>query len=335
MAHVFISFSSRDRDEAEQISRFLESRGIKCWLAPHAIPPGSDWPRTLVNAIESCPLLLVVLTRSANDSPHVALEVAHAVSHRRALLVVRTEGVEPTGNVAYFLGLSQRLDAFPPPLSQHLSQVAKGIESLLSSEAHALKSRADSRPPSTQQPEPDLTQESFTDAAIWQRLIRIGHWSFLAETGKIVGQGMFSYLLSSRDFGERPFIISSSLVFQGYEWTGYRASGGFVLGWAHGPRHHSYLHMLLTGERLLFEAIGSRGGDSYSDYAHLEDGVPFVVEDGREYEFQLQVVDTRITAFVDGNFLHTIQLPNKTSGRVGLRPWRAKMEIGHFAVSEQ
>ena len=184
-----------------------------------------------------------------------------------------------------------------------------------------------------------MNQESFTEASGWHQLVRIGRWSFAQETGILMGQGMFSYLLSSEEFGHRPFVISSSITFDGYARHAHRtpdtANAGFVLGWVNGPAHHSYVNVLMNGKRLLFETVGARGGDSYSDYEHLEDGVPFLLQDKREYDFQLQVSGRRVLVFVDGEFIHNYQLTAVPIGRVGLRPWRARMDVRHFAVSEQ
>ncbi len=338
MAHVFISFSSRDREAAESIRAALERNGIQCWMAPYGIQPGVDWPRSLIDAIEASHILLVVLTHSANDSPHVALEVAHAIAHQRLLLVVRTEAIEPTGNIAYFLALSQRMDIFPPPLSQYLNTIADNVKSLLTPEMTS-SPRENSHPLASPVHSACIKQEQFTDATNWQRLIRIGNWSLEATTACITGHGMFSYLLSSDDFGERPFVISASLIFDGYARYARNlldtANAGFVLGWENGPVHIRYIHMLLNGERLLFERIGSRGGDSYTDFEHLENGVPFHIEDGREYNFQLQVSGNRVLVFIDGECLHNYNLPVSLVGRLGIRPWRASVVIRNFTVSEQ
>ena len=42
MAHdVFLSHSARDRSYADAIRAKLESRGIRCWIAPRDIRPGT------------------------------------------------------------------------------------------------------------------------------------------------------------------------------------------------------------------------------------------------------------------------------------------------------
>ena len=44
MAHdVFISHSARDKPYADAMCAKLESRGIRCWIAPRDIRPGMEW----------------------------------------------------------------------------------------------------------------------------------------------------------------------------------------------------------------------------------------------------------------------------------------------------
>jgi hypothetical protein len=46
MAHdVFISYSSKDKPTADAACAILESKGIRCWIAPRDILPSADWAR--------------------------------------------------------------------------------------------------------------------------------------------------------------------------------------------------------------------------------------------------------------------------------------------------
>jgi hypothetical protein len=50
MSHdVFISHSSADKRAADAACALLEARGIKCWIAPRDIRPGSDWGESIIN----------------------------------------------------------------------------------------------------------------------------------------------------------------------------------------------------------------------------------------------------------------------------------------------
>jgi len=42
---VFISFATNDKPFAEVVCAKLESRNIRCWMAPRDVPPGEDFPQ--------------------------------------------------------------------------------------------------------------------------------------------------------------------------------------------------------------------------------------------------------------------------------------------------
>ena len=44
MAHdIFVSYAHQDRTVANAVCATLEAHGIRCWIAPRDILPGSDW----------------------------------------------------------------------------------------------------------------------------------------------------------------------------------------------------------------------------------------------------------------------------------------------------
>src|SRR6516225_8934968 len=87
MAHdVFVSYSAADRAPAFSVVEGLESRGIRCWVAPRDIPPGSEYGEEIVEAIKGSRILVLIFSAQANSSPHVRREVERAVSARRAIL---------------------------------------------------------------------------------------------------------------------------------------------------------------------------------------------------------------------------------------------------------
>ena len=51
LAHdVFISYSSKDKPAADAACAVLESKGIRCWIAPRDIIPGADWGESIIEA---------------------------------------------------------------------------------------------------------------------------------------------------------------------------------------------------------------------------------------------------------------------------------------------
>jgi adenylate cyclase len=132
MAHdVFVSYSAADRAPALSVVEGLESRGLRCWVAPRDIPAGSEYGEEIVGAIKGCRILVLIFSAQANSSPHVRREVERAVSARRAILPFRVEDITPTGAMEYALGNTHWLDAFTRPLDPHIAALASTAERML------------------------------------------------------------------------------------------------------------------------------------------------------------------------------------------------------------
>ena len=56
--HSVISYSSRDREIADMICSHLESRNVRCWMAPRDIPPGADYAEAIVAGIQKQTLVV-------------------------------------------------------------------------------------------------------------------------------------------------------------------------------------------------------------------------------------------------------------------------------------
>ncbi len=128
---IFISHSSKDKGIADAICAGLESRGIRCWIAPRDIPPGSDWPTEIVNAISACKAFVLVFSKNSNDLSQTKRELDCAVKHEKVIVPFRIENIEPDGSMEYYLGRLHWLDALTPPLEDHIEKLAGLFHSIL------------------------------------------------------------------------------------------------------------------------------------------------------------------------------------------------------------
>src|SRR5580765_6794925 len=110
--HVFISHGSEDRDEAADLSAFIEARGIKTWIAPRDVRPGQDYSAQLQHAIEQCAAFVVLVTDKANTSPYVRAETEMAFSTNKPIFPVRQSDIQPAAGLAFFLKIRHWTDAF-------------------------------------------------------------------------------------------------------------------------------------------------------------------------------------------------------------------------------
>ncbi len=132
MAHdVFISYSSKDKPAADATCAVLESKGIRCWMAPRDITPGADWGESIVEAIHASRAMVLVFSSNANLSPQIKREVERSVNKGIPVIPLRIENVMPAKSLEYFLSTPHWLDAFTPPLEHHLNYLADVIRHIL------------------------------------------------------------------------------------------------------------------------------------------------------------------------------------------------------------
>src|ERR1043166_2411080 len=132
MAHdVFVSHSSKDKPTADAVVAMLESKGVRCWVAPRDITPGMDWGEAIVQAVKGARVMVLIFSASANDSPQIKREVERAVNKGIPVIPLRIENVAPTESLEYFISTPHWLDAFTPPLDRHLHYLAQVIRQIL------------------------------------------------------------------------------------------------------------------------------------------------------------------------------------------------------------
>jgi len=135
MAHdVFISYASENKVMADAVCGTLESRSIRCWIAPRDVTPGMTYADTIVEAVTSCQIVVVLLSSESIASAHVATELERALHNGKPILPVRIEDVQPTGSLEYYLAGKHWLDALTPPMEEHMEKVAVAVGRLLGRE---------------------------------------------------------------------------------------------------------------------------------------------------------------------------------------------------------
>jgi TIR domain-containing protein/uncharacterized protein DUF6719 len=109
---VFISYCSTDQNIAETICKALESRGCACWISGRDIRPGHNFQESIVKAIRSAKVMLLVFTSSANNSDEIKKELALAGQHHLTVIPVRVEDVILNDAFAYEFATRQWIDLF-------------------------------------------------------------------------------------------------------------------------------------------------------------------------------------------------------------------------------
>lgn len=128
---VFISYTTQDKPTADAICHTLEAQGVRCWIAPRDIQLGDNYAETIIKAINAAKLMVLVFSGSTNNSRHVGNEVERAFNRGVPMIPFRIEDTVATGALEYVLRMPHWLDAFSPPLQQHLNSLGEFVLGLL------------------------------------------------------------------------------------------------------------------------------------------------------------------------------------------------------------
>jgi TolB-like protein/Flp pilus assembly protein TadD len=127
---VFVSYASQDAAVANSIVESLESRGLKCWLAPRDVKPGAQYADAIVRAINDARAIVLILSASATVSSHVGREIERAASKRKPIIPFRLDGATLNPELEYFLSNSQWIDVpklgMPAALARLIEAVGQG-----------------------------------------------------------------------------------------------------------------------------------------------------------------------------------------------------------------
>src|SRR5215471_20511052 len=134
---VFISHAYKDRNIADAICRKLENAKLRCWLTSRDVSASDDRLEATRKAIDSSPVMVLVLSENANAAPHIEREIAHAFYARRAIVPIRMANTPPRRDFLFYLGSVRWFNAFSPSTTHHLAALTAHVKSLVPDRAAA------------------------------------------------------------------------------------------------------------------------------------------------------------------------------------------------------
>jgi hypothetical protein len=91
MGHIFISYSHKDKKYVEKLEKKLIEEGFDVWI-DHRIDYGSQWPKEIQRALDTCDAFVVVVSENAYKSKWVQNEVARADRKGKPFFPLLLEG---------------------------------------------------------------------------------------------------------------------------------------------------------------------------------------------------------------------------------------------------
>ena len=121
---AFISYSSKDKNIADNLCAKLEARGIRVWYAPRNIASG-DYASSIFEAIKRCTEFIVILSQNSIHSDHVLNEIDLAFSQIKngvRFLPLKIDEEELRPAFLYYLSRQHWMDAHVPPIEKRLEE---------------------------------------------------------------------------------------------------------------------------------------------------------------------------------------------------------------------
>ncbi|MDZ4147613.1 MAG: toll/interleukin-1 receptor domain-containing protein [Flavobacteriaceae bacterium] len=90
---IFISYAHANSEDVLEVIKKLTDAELTVWYDAF-IKPGSDWDESIENAIKSSDVVLVFLSKAANDSKNVKQEYSFAIDQQKTIIPIFLESVE-------------------------------------------------------------------------------------------------------------------------------------------------------------------------------------------------------------------------------------------------
>lgn len=109
---VMVSYSSRDRAQVLQLVQRLRAAGVAVWIDQGGIDGAQRWGEEIVNAIEGCKTVLLMLSQSSAQSENIAKEVSLAWESGKKFLPLYLEEARIPKSMQYPLAGIQHIKLF-------------------------------------------------------------------------------------------------------------------------------------------------------------------------------------------------------------------------------
>ncbi|MEM7768399.1 MAG: Hsp70 family protein [Pseudomonadota bacterium] len=101
---VFISHASGDAGLAgEVVASLEEGAGYACWIAPRNVRAGHDYRTEILTNIKRCSHFILLMSETANQSPHVLREVSLADQYSKRIILIKLSDVSLRPELEYLL----------------------------------------------------------------------------------------------------------------------------------------------------------------------------------------------------------------------------------------
>lgn len=108
MADIFISYSSKDREKADQLTDLLASAGLSVWIDKQGIGAATSWTNEIAQALDTCRVFIILLSANSLSSKNVVKELSLAAEAEKHIIPIELESVAIPTTFKYHLAGLQR-----------------------------------------------------------------------------------------------------------------------------------------------------------------------------------------------------------------------------------
>ena len=127
-AVAFLSYSSADKNIADNLCSKLENRGVQVWYAPRDVK--GPYAQAITQAIERSSHFVVILSENSLKSEHVLNEIDLAfqgLPDHIKFKPLRIDEAMFTPSFKYYLSRQHWMDAVNPPLEERLNEFVENL----------------------------------------------------------------------------------------------------------------------------------------------------------------------------------------------------------------
>ena len=126
-AEIFISYARADRDRVEPLLDSLRAIAVSFWVDEGNIHAATLWSEEIVDAINACTAMVVILSDNSTNSDNVVKEVMMASELKKPILPVYLEETEVPRKLQYQLAGIQHLELHGRDISNLSAELAKSL----------------------------------------------------------------------------------------------------------------------------------------------------------------------------------------------------------------
>lgn len=131
MEKVFISYSTKDASIADMLCSKLTGAEIEYWFAPKDIPVGGVYSKHIVQGLQECSCVLLILSENARRSEHVENEVELAFNYKKRIIPFRVDDSKLGSFFEYFIKKVSWFDAAVGEIEEHADELIVKIKESL------------------------------------------------------------------------------------------------------------------------------------------------------------------------------------------------------------